>query len=85
MLTANPKKAALTKILVGAVVVIGCVAGAAPAGADPAPSNTHPDPFAGITCSCGPAVPTPGQGQSGQFNRGIWDGSHGVAPAPGTR
>jgi hypothetical protein len=85
---ANPKQSAhgllyVTKLLVGAAIAL--VLSAAPASADPQPSDTHANPFAGLGCGCqGPA--SAGGSVQDQLTRGLMDGSHGLAPnAPGTR
>jgi hypothetical protein len=67
MIIANPKQ----KMLAGAAVVLGsCVVMAAPANADPNPSGTQPNPFAGLTCSCQTA-PAGGTVPTAEIDRGI--------------
>ena len=62
----------ITKTLAGAAVILGsCVVGAAPANADPNPSGTQPNPFAGLTCSCQPKAPTGSAVPAGELDRGI--------------
>jgi hypothetical protein len=85
MLTSNPKQSALglpnsdprvliAKMLVGATIVVGfCVAGAASASADPNPSDTHPNPFGGLSCSCQETAPA-GPDLRQEIDRGIRDG-----------
>ena len=67
MIIANPKQ----KMLLSAAVVLGsCVVVAAPANADPNPSGTQPNPFAGLTCTCQKALgggPVP----AAELDRGI--------------
>ena len=61
----------ITKIVVGAAIVLGSyVAVAAPANADPNPSGTQPNPFAGLTCNCKTA-PAGGPVQTAELDRGI--------------
>ena len=91
MLVANPKRSALglpnfdarvliTKMLVGAAIALGsCVVGAAPASAAPNPTDTHPDPFGALGCSCQATAPASSSSLKGELDRGITDGSH--APA----
>jgi hypothetical protein len=67
MIIANPKQ----KMLVSAAFVLGsCVLVAAPANADPNPSGTQPNPFAGLTCSCQKA-PVGGPVPTAELDRGI--------------
>ena len=60
----------IAKMLISPVIVLASlVVGAAPAGADPNPSNTAPNPFGGLTCNCqrtAPPSPDPAE-----FDRGI--------------
>jgi hypothetical protein len=89
MLISNPKQSALgllnldprvpiAKMLVGATIVVGfCIAGAASAGADPNPSDTHPNPFGGLSCSCQETAPPGGPVLRQEIDRGIRDGLSG--------
>jgi hypothetical protein len=71
MMLPNPRPL-LTNLLVGAAVVVGSsVAAATPAGADPNPSGTQPNPFAGLTCNCQQATRTGGPATIAELNRGI--------------
>ncbi len=71
----------ITKMLVGAVIVLGSgVVGAAPASAAPNPSGTHRNPFGSLTCSCQDAAAVGGMSLRGQIDRGMRDGI--AAPAP---
>jgi hypothetical protein len=86
---AIPKHSAIgllsvTKILLGTAIAL--VLSAAPASADPQPSDSHANPFfAGLGCGC--QVPaSAGDSVQQQLARGIMDGSHGSASnTPGTR
>jgi hypothetical protein len=66
----------ITKILVSAAIAIGsCVAGAAPASADPNPSSTDPNPFGALSCSCRAETAPPGSpALREEIERGIRDG-----------
>ena len=65
-------RAPITKMLVGAAVVLGsCVAGAAPASADPNPSGTQPNPFTGLTCNCQQTDKGGGPAPTAELDRGI--------------
>jgi hypothetical protein len=68
MMITNPKQ----KMLVSAAVVLGsCVVVAAPANADPNPSGTQPNPFAGLTCNCQQTAPAGGTSTTAELDRGI--------------
>jgi hypothetical protein len=69
MTLANPRPL-FTNLLVGAAVVLGCCVAAAPANADPNPSGTQPNPFAGLTCSCQTA-PVGGTATTAELDRGM--------------
>jgi hypothetical protein len=86
MLIANPKQSTpglpnldprvlIPKLLVGAAIVFGCcLAGAATASADPNSSETQPDPFGSLTCSCQQTAPASGPVLREEIDRGIRDG-----------
>jgi len=61
----------ITKLLVSAAIVLGSVWGAAPASADPSPSDTQPNPFRSLTCSCQETTPAYGLALSAELNRGL--------------
>ena len=64
----------LTKLFVSAAIVLGAIAGAAPASADnPSQSGADPNPFAALT---GPAPRTApvNPGMTQELNQGIWAG-----------
>jgi hypothetical protein len=62
----------ITKLLVSAAIVLGSVWGAASASADPSPSDTQPNPFGSLTCSC-QTTPAGGPALSAELDRGLWD------------
>jgi hypothetical protein len=62
----------MTKLLVSAAVVLGSVWGAAPASADPSSSDTQPNPFGSLTCSCQETTPANGPALSAELDRGLW-------------
>ena len=61
----------ITKLLVSAAIFRGSVWGAAPANADPSPSDTQPNPFGSLTCSCQETTPTDGPALSAELDRGL--------------
>jgi hypothetical protein len=61
----------ITKLLVSAAIVLGSVWGAAPASADPSPSDTQPNPFGSLTCSCQETTPADRPALSAELNRGL--------------
>jgi hypothetical protein len=65
----------ITKLLVSAAIVLGSVWGAAAASADPNPSDTQPNPFGGLTCSCQKTTPADGPALSAELDRGLREGS----------
>lgn len=72
----------ITKMIVGAVIVLGSGAvAAAPASADPNPSSTHPNPFGSLTCSCQSTAPASGAALRDQIDRGIRNGLSGFSAA----
>jgi hypothetical protein len=62
----------ITKLLVSAAIVLGSVWGAAPASADPSQSDTQPNPFGSLTCSCQETTPANGPARSAELDRGLW-------------
>jgi hypothetical protein len=97
MLIANPKQSALnllksdprvlfTKITVSAAIVLGsCVVGMAQASAEPEPSDTHPNPFGALGCSCQVPALASSSVPTAELDRGIWDAAHGTGrTTPGT-
>jgi hypothetical protein len=62
----------MTKYLVSAAIVLGSVWGAAPASADPSPSDTQPNPFGSLTCSCQGTTPADGPALRAEVDRGLW-------------
>jgi hypothetical protein len=64
----------ITKMLVSAAIVLGSVWGAAPASAGPSPSDTQPNPFGSLTCSCQETTPAHGPALSEELDRGLWNG-----------
>jgi hypothetical protein len=60
----------ITKMLVGAAIAFGSIAGAATASADPNPCGAHPNPFGGLTSSPHEKAPA-GAGTSDEFHRGM--------------
>ena len=85
MLIANLKRSALglpnpdpmvliTKTLISAAIVVGsCVAGAAPASADPNPASTGSNPFSALSCDCQTPASVTSPDVTDQINRGIHD------------
>jgi hypothetical protein len=73
---------AITKILVGAAIAVGCfVGGAATVSADPDAFGNDPDaydagpnPFSGFSCSCRETAPPDSLALSEEINRGIREG-----------
>jgi hypothetical protein len=66
----------ITKILVSAAIVLGsCFVAAAPASADPNPSDTDPNPFGALTCSCQETAPAGSPALREEINRGIRKGA----------
>jgi hypothetical protein len=61
----------ITKLLVSAAIVLGSVWGAASASADPSPSDTQPNPFGSLTCSCQETTPADGPALSAELDRGL--------------
>jgi hypothetical protein len=83
----------ITKILVSAAIALGsCVAGAAPASADPNPISTDPHPFGALSCSSRSreTAPPGSPALREEMERGIRDGLScpqapgGHPQAPGT-
>ena len=64
----------ITKLLVSAAIVLGSVWGAAPASAGPSQSDTQPNPFGSLTCSCRETTPADGPALSAELVRGLSDG-----------
>lgn len=65
----------ITKIIVGAAIVLGIgVGGAATARADANPAGTDPNPFGTLTCGCQQTAPPGGPAMQGQLEQGIWAG-----------
>jgi hypothetical protein len=64
----------ITKMLVGAAIVLGAVLGAAPASADPSPSDTHSNPFGSLTSSFQETAPADRAAFSEELERGIRTG-----------
>ena len=60
----------ITKMLVSAAIVLGALAGAAPAGADPNPCGTHPNPFGNLTARPHATAPA-GASASQELDRGL--------------
>jgi hypothetical protein len=60
----------ITKMIVGAAIAFGSIAGAATASADPNPCGAHPNPFASLTSSPHQKAPA-GAGTSDEFHRGM--------------
>ena len=72
---------AITKILVGAGIVLGvCVGGTATARADANPAGTDSNPFGALSCSCQQTAPPGGPAMTGQIEQGI---RAGLAASPG--
>ena len=72
----------ITKMIVGAVIVLGSGAvAAAPASADPNPSSTHLNPFGSLTFSCQSTAPASGAALRDQIDRGIRNGLSGFSAA----
>jgi hypothetical protein len=66
----------ITKAMIGAAIVLGsCVVAAAPASADPNPSDTDPNPFGALTCSCQETAPAGSPALREEINRGIRKGA----------
>ena len=74
----------ITKILIGAAIALSvCVGGAAPAGGEPNPVSTDPNPFSALSCNC--QETTPGGSAREEIDRGIQNGLHALMrglPAP---
>jgi hypothetical protein len=65
----------ITKILVGAAVLIGSyVGGAAPASADPNSIGTASNPFSGLSCSCRETAPAGSPALREEIRRGFREG-----------
>jgi hypothetical protein len=60
----------ITKSFFSAAIVLGALAGAAPAGADPTPCANHPNPFGALTSRAHEA-PRPGASGSQELDRGL--------------
>lgn len=60
----------ITKTLISAAIVLGALAGAAPAGADPKPCANHPNPFGSLTSRPHETAPA-GAGASQELDRGL--------------
>ena len=79
----------IAKTLIGAAGVVGfCLVGAAPAGADPDPSGTHPNPFGGLSCDCRETTPDNAALRDAEIHRGIQAGLSAplrVLPQPSQR
>jgi hypothetical protein len=74
MSTANPGRAA--KMLVGAAIAL-CfyIAGAAPAGADPNPVDTGPNPYGTLSCAaCRETTPADSPALKAEIDRGLREG-----------
>jgi hypothetical protein len=77
MLIANPKLL-ISKIVGVAAIVLGAgLLGAAVAVANPEPDGTELNPFGSLGCSC--QEPAGGSAAGELIDRGIRDGSHGLA------
>jgi hypothetical protein len=64
----------ITKLLVSGAIVLGAIAGAAPASADdPSQSGTDANPFAALTASSQRTLPA-GPGLTEELQQGIWAG-----------
>jgi hypothetical protein len=64
----------ITKMLVSAAIVLGAIAGAAPASADdPSQSGTDSNPFAALTASSPRTAPA-GPALTQELEQGIWAG-----------
>ena len=69
----------IRKIFVGAAIAVcACVGGTAPAGAEPNPVGTAPNPFSALGCSC--PEPTPAGSATDEIDRGMRDGLHAALP-----
>jgi hypothetical protein len=84
MLTSNSQRSSngfVKKMVVAAATVLSAgIVAAAPAIANPEPSDTHPtNPFGGLTCSCQETIPAGSTGRNSELDRGIQAGSHGQA------
>jgi len=65
----------IAKILVSAAVALGsCVAGAAPASADPNSIGTAPNPFGGLSCNCRETAPPGSPALRDEIDRGLRQG-----------
>ena len=68
----------VTKMLASAAIVLASlVVGAAPASADPNQSDTNPNPFGGLTCSCQETTAAGGPALTAEVERGIRGGLSG--------
>ncbi|OMC54084.1 hypothetical protein A5745_20440 [Mycobacterium sp. IS-2888] len=66
---------AITKIIVGAAIVLGVgVGGAATARADANPAGTDPNPFGALSCGCQQTAPSGGPAMEAQLEQGFWAG-----------
>jgi hypothetical protein len=77
MLTANPKLLITKTVAAVAIVLSAGVLGAGTAVANSDPDGNQPNPFGSLGCSC--QVPASGSMPGEQIDRGIRDGSHGLA------
>lgn len=65
----------LAKMLSGLAIAAGCcVAGAAPAWADPDAVDTDPNPFAALRCGCPETAAAGSAERRNEITRGIRDG-----------
>ena len=65
----------ITKMLGStAIALASLVVGAAPAFADPNPSDTHQNPFGGLTSLSRETVPAGGSALAQEIDRGLRDG-----------
>jgi hypothetical protein len=65
----------ITKLIVGAVIVLGSGAVAA------APASADPNPFGSLTCGCQSTAPASGAALRDQIDRGIRNGLSGFSAA----
>ncbi|MDT5256666.1 MAG: hypothetical protein QOD10_1746 [Mycobacterium sp.] len=65
----------ITKILASAAIAVGVgIWGAAVASAQPNPSNTSPNPYGGLRCSCQGPAPASNPDVKAQIDQGLLEG-----------
>jgi hypothetical protein len=73
-MTTRRHRAISQGLISAAIAVAVWVGGAAPAGADPNPDSTEPDPFGGLGCSCRETAPPGSPARRAEIQRGMREG-----------